>query len=94
MGEAKRRQDMGFIPRNINVKAEDLQDRVCECRGKIFTDAIRLKEIPMVVTGGRAETMMIKIGFICVKCGKLMSLRPEAPKQEESKILLTDGGRA
>jgi len=93
MGEARRRRDMGMGPKKINVDAESLQDRVCECGGKYFTDAMRLKEIPMVITGGRPETMMIKLGFICVKCGKLMSLRPETQQQEGSKILLTDGDR-
>jgi len=73
----------------INVNPDQLKDRICECGGTYFTDGLRLKEIPALYSpSGKPETMMMKIGFICVGCGKLMSLRPE---EEKPKLILAGG---
>lgn len=78
---------------NININADQLKDRVCsKCSGMIFSHALVLKEIPPLLSpSGKLETMMLPIGFVCVRCGTEMSLRPEEPKEDqkpESKIVL------
>jgi hypothetical protein len=91
MGEAMRRNLLGLPPRQVNINADQLKDRMCSCGGMFFTDALSLKEVPaMVSPSGKPETAMFKVGFVCVKCGKVMSLRPEEPK-EEPKIELVGG---
>ena len=91
---------MGLGPKTVNVNPNDLPDRVCECGCKVFAQALALKELPMVLSEtNRAETVMGRVGFVCVGCGKIIPLRPEEPKaedpkKEESSIILTDGGHA
>lgn len=88
MGEAMRRKLMGGQQNHININADELKDRVCPCGGMFFTDALSLKELPaMMSPSGKVETAMFKIGFICVACGKLMSLRPEEPKEAKQTII-------
>lgn len=92
MGESMRRKLMGLPPRQVNINANELKDRVCPCGGMFFTDALSLKELPaMVSPSGKVETAMFKVGFICVACGKLLSLMPEEPGEEKPKIELVNG---
>lgn len=71
----------------MNVNVNDLKDRVCrQCGGLFFADALRLKEVPAVYSqSGKPETLMIKVGFICVGCGTVTSLRPGEEKEPEKK---------
>jgi len=106
MGEAARRKDLGLGPKNINIDASTLEDRLCaNCGGKFFAEAMCLKEIPAILSpSSQPETVMIKQGFVCVGCGTIKSLRPTPdegkkvvdlqpgePKKEESKIILVGG---
>jgi len=90
MGESRRRQQMG--QQTINIDASTLKGRVCKCGGNIFTHALVLKELtPLLSPSGKYETIMIPLGFVCVGCGTVISMRPEEPKEEqkqESKIVL------
>ena len=97
MGEARRRLfGGGNQPRpqqvQMKVQLDQLKDRVCECGGAVFFQAFMLKEIPPVCSpSGQYETAMNHIGFTCIACGKLMTLRPEPLKEdekEESKIIV------
>lgn len=91
MGEAARRNLLGLQPKQMQIDGDKLADRICSCGGKIFTDAMGLKELPPLLSpSGKYETVTIKVGFFCVGCGKLMSLRPEEPK-EEPTIKLVGG---
>jgi hypothetical protein len=77
MGEARRRALRGLQPRQVKaqVPIEELKDRVCECSCKAFTQVYGLKEIPSLYSpSGKMETMMLHVGFVCIACGKLMSL--------------------
>ena len=76
------------ISRNI----DNLRDRTCECGGKIFTHALALKEVPSLYSpSGKYETIMSHIGFVCIGCGKRMSLRPEVEEKEKSMLTLVKG---
>ena len=83
MGEANRRNQMGRQTQ-MNVDASTLKDRVCgKCGGFVFTHALSLKEMtPLVSPSGQYETAMAPVGFACIACGELMTLRPEPPKEE------------
>ena len=64
----------------MNVNMNDLKDRICECGCKAFTKLFGLKELPILMSHtGHAETMMLHVGFICVACGKPMSMQPGDP---------------
>ena len=70
------------------INPADLKDRVCSCGGRIFADALSLKELPALLSpSGLTETMMYKIGFVCVKCGLMMPLRPAAPKKPTIEVV-------
>lgn len=89
MGEALRRSRLGLGPKTVNIDGDSLPDRICPCGNAFFTDALRLKEISGLLSpSGHPETMMLKVGFICVACGQLLPLRPEEPKKG-SEIVLT-----
>lgn len=97
MGEAVRRNLLGLPPRGnmkpmqLQIDGDKLKDRICECGGKVFTNALTLKELPAIQSpSGQPETAMAQVGFVCVGCGKVMSVRPE-PK-EESKLVIVGGG--
>jgi hypothetical protein len=54
-----------------------------------------LKEVPAILSkSGKPETAMTMIGFHCVECGIMMSLRPEEPKKDEGKSIILTGGHA
>ncbi len=77
---------------NINVPIEYLRDRLCKCGGKVFLQAMILKEIPALYSpSGKIETMMVQVGFKCEICGELMSLRPEDKTAEGPKLILAEG---
>jgi len=66
---------------------EQLKQRVCECGSTSFIALLDLRELPKFYSpSGVPETMSKPQAFACVACGKLMSLRPEEPKQE-SRII-------
>jgi hypothetical protein len=91
MGESARRKTIGLPPQSPKINPAELEDRTCECGGMFFTDALRLKEVPaMLSPSGIPETMIFKVGFICVSCGKVIPLRPEETKPEP-KIELAKG---
>jgi hypothetical protein len=89
MGESRRRKQMGQ-QMNVNINANTLKDRVCsKCGGMVFTHALTLKEMPPLLSpSGKYETMMLPVGFVCVGCGTVMSMRPGEPKEEKPKIVL------
>lgn len=76
----------------MTVPLDQLKDRVCKCGGVIFVSALTLKELPPVYSpSGKYETSFIPAGFACIRCGALLSLRPEGPKidemtEEESEV--------
>lgn len=78
---------------NMNIPADQLKDRLCEaCGNAVHVPALRLKAIPALYSpSGKPETMILQDGFICAKCGVLMTLRPEAPKEEKGRIELVKG---
>jgi hypothetical protein len=87
MGEAARRNALGLPPRGnnmqIQIDGDSLKDRVCDCGGKVFTNAFSLKELPALQSpSGQMETVMAQVGFVCVTCGLVIPLRPEKPKVE------------
>ena len=96
---------MGLGPKTMNVDVNDLKDRVCiGCGSNLFADALRLKEIPAVYSpSGKPESLVVKVGFVCVGCGRIKSLRPgeekeegeekkpEEPAQEKSNIIMLGG---
>ena len=57
-----------------------LKDRVCKCGGFIFAPAQTLKELPAFYSlSGVNETVMMHIGFVCIRCGEMISLKAEDP---------------
>jgi hypothetical protein len=69
MGESRRRRQMGLPPRQVQVRVpiSELKDRVCpKCQGMLFIQMMALKEL--------------LVGFGCVACGTVISLRPEPEK--------------
>ena len=75
----------------INIDANTLKDRTCVCGGFIFSNAVTLKELPPLLSpSGQIETLIAQVGFVCVLCGKTMSLRPEEPKKP--KLVVVGGG--
>lgn len=98
MGEAARRNLLGLPPRSNNnmrmqIDGDNLKDRVCDCGGRVFTTAFSLKALPALQSpSGQAETIMAQIGFVCVGCGAVISLRPEEPKVETPKLVIPGGG--
>lgn len=65
----------------VRVPLDKLKDRVCECGNGIFTQIVALKVIPpMYSPSGIYESAITPIGFQCVGCGSIISLRPEATK--------------
>lgn len=81
---------------NVKIDVGQLKDRVCaKCGGMFFASALIVKEMsPVVSPSGKYESMMIPVGFACVGCGTIMSLRPEPPKEaekEESNIVMLKG---
>lgn len=78
---------------NINIPANLLEDRVCQCGGRLFISVFNLKEIPSIYSpSGKPESMMLQVGFVCAACGTQMSLRPEdESKEEQPKIVLAGG---
>ena len=73
----------------LNVPVDQLPDRICRCGGTVFTPALCLKEIPAIYSASaQKETMMLNAGFICGKCGALMSLRPEETKPEQKLVVV------
>jgi hypothetical protein len=84
MGEAKRRAKMA---QKISEHVGDFKDRICECGGKFFTEALTLKELPAPYSKtGKPETMIFKIGFFCRSCGKFMTLRPKAEEEKPGSV--------
>jgi len=78
---------------NINEIIGNSKDRICACGGKFFGEALALKEVsPLYSKSGKYETMILKIGFVCLGCGKFMSLRPKDPEETKSEVVLTDKG--
>ena len=68
----------GQIKMQFSMK--DLKDRFCECGCKAFTQLYGLKELPLLMSStGHPETMQLHIGFVCLGCGKPMSMRPGEP---------------
>ena len=77
---------------NINIPADQLEDRLCVCGNAVHVPAVSLKAIPALYSpSGNPETMILQTGFICAKCGAMMTLRPVAPKEEESGIEVVRG---
>lgn len=80
---------------NINIPADQLKDRICECTNTVFIVALNLKEVPTLYSPtGKPETMMLQVGFLCSNCGKMMPLRPEPPKEEEKKLIILGGNKS
>ena len=97
MGEAIRRNALGLKPRGqqqmtMNVPLDQLNDRICPCGERVFVAAMTLKELPpMCSPSGKMETAMSQVGFACVTCGLVISLRPEEPKEDKPRIELIGG---
>jgi hypothetical protein len=90
MGEANRRNRLGRQTQ-VNVDASTLEDRVCKCGGMVFSHALSLKVMtPLISPSGQYETAMAPLGFVCVACGTVVSLRPEIPKEESMIKLVRD----
>jgi hypothetical protein len=93
MGEAKRRQgEINELKRRramqIKVPIDQLKDRVCpKCQGMLFIQMMVLKELPPVYSpSGQYETNMSLVGFGCVACGTVISLRPEPEKTLDGPV--------
>lgn len=72
----------------MTVPFDQLNDRVCPCGEKIFVQAFTLKELPALCSpSGIPETAMAHIGFACVTCGYVISLRPEVPPLPQVKLV-------
>ena len=73
----------------VNIPVNDLKDRVCKCGGEIFATAVTLKEVPAIYSpSGIAESMIIPVGFFCIKCGNVISTRPESIDKEKKSDLV------
>lgn len=59
---------------------------------KITEQEIKDLEDDLNSKSGKYETMILKIGFVCLGCGKFMSLRPKDPEETKSEVVLTDKG--
>ncbi len=71
----------------MTVPLDQLKDRVCKCGGFIFTSALALKELPPIYSpSGQYETTMQQVGFVCIRCGNVLPVRPEFPKTEDDVI--------
>lgn len=95
MGESARRNALGLPPKNMQMKidGDSLKDRVCDCGGLVFTNAFSLKELPALQSpSGQIETVMAQVGFVCVGCGLVVPLRPEEPKDDAPKLVVSSGG--
>ena len=78
--------------KQINVDINTLKDRVCECKGSLFSPVLALKELPPILSSsGAYETTMVQVGFACISCGKILSLRPEIPKKEAPNLVVIEG---
>ena len=77
----------------INIDANTLKDRTCTCGGFIFSNAVTLKELPPLLSpSGQIETLIAQVGFVCILCGKTLSLRPEEHKEEKKNAIHLVGG--
>jgi len=69
---------------------EQLKPRVCECGNAAFIEFKDCRELPQFYSpSGKMETMSKPTGYLCVACGKPMSLRPEP--EVEKKIIASEG---
>jgi len=86
MGEAKKRAEAGLGPRQVKMQVPlaQLDDRQCECGSKAFIQIYGLKALPGLYSpSGKAETMMLHVGFACLVCGKTKPLSPDDEKKLE-----------
>ena len=74
---------------NVKIPLDQLKDRVCECGGFIFTSAVVLKELPAIYSpSGKADSLIQPAGFVCVRCGRIISMLPEVKEEEKPRLTL------
>ena len=62
----------------LNVGLNELDDIVCECGGRVYSEGVMIKRVSAILTGtGKGGVLPIPI-FYCISCNKVVNeLLPE-----------------